>query len=115
MKKEISILLNLIAILTVIALFTECSGIIATKVNFITDNAKLLSSTQKEEIHNLLSNHNRKYLGRIFLKIIPELPQDTSIEQYALKTINERPLTVNERNDRILVFSTVLFNTCILR
>jgi hypothetical protein len=69
----------------------------------LSDEAQLLSREQATEISKLLEAHNAHGPGRIYVVIIKQLPPGVTIEQYALKKINERPRGNNEKADRVLV------------
>jgi uncharacterized protein len=51
----------------------------------------------------LLSTHNQKGPGRIFVVIVEKLPPDKSVEQFARDRINQPPPAAGEKLDRVLL------------
>ncbi|GAK56409.1 hypothetical protein U27_03371 [Candidatus Vecturithrix granuli] len=70
---------------------------------YLTDEANVLSEAQRTELIDRLEAHNSTQVGRIFVLIIPKLPEEKTLEAYAYEKINATPLASGERNDRILI------------
>src|ERR1044071_1019538 len=71
--------------------------------DFLRDDVGLLDTEQRQEIISLLTGHNKKALGRIYLDIIQKLPEGKTIQQYAYDRLNEQGRMANDKADRILV------------
>lgn len=67
------------------------------------DRAGLLTREQRNEIHDILDDHNKKGPGKIFVLTTDELPPNTSIEDYAFAQALERLSAPYEKNDHILL------------
>lgn len=71
--------------------------------DYLRDDARLLNEEQRREILSLLTEHNKKALGRIYLDIIQKVPTGITIEQYAYDRLNQQPRMPNEKADKILL------------
>src|ERR1041384_2306618 len=69
----------------------------------VTDEAAVLTAEQRKDISALLLAHNQKGPGRIFIIIVKQLPRETTMDKFALDTINKPPFKANEKADRILI------------
>jgi len=74
-----------------------------SEASYLCDEVGLLNEEQRQEILSLLTEHNKKSLGRIYLDIIQKLPAGKTIEQYSYDRLNEQPRNTNERTDKILL------------
>ena len=74
-----------------------------SEASYLHDDAGLLNGQQRQEILSLLTKHNEKSLGRIYLDIIQKLPAGKTIQQYAYDRLNEQTRMSNERADKILL------------
>ena len=86
MAKAIQFLIKLILAALVLLFAFSCS----TKVkdepapsSILYDGAALLSSSEQDDILSLLTSHNNKGPGKIHVLTMAELPENTSIENYA--------------------------------
>ncbi|MCP4401462.1 MAG: SUMF1/EgtB/PvdO family nonheme iron enzyme [bacterium] len=83
------------------------SSIKNSPLPYLEDVAGVLTQTQQKELLELLAPRNSTNLGRIFIQIIPKLPEDTTVEAYAHMRINDPPSQRSEPNDRILLVVAV--------
>jgi uncharacterized protein len=67
------------------------------------DEAQLLGREHAAEVSKMLEAHNARGPGWLYVLIIKQLPPGVTIEEYALKKINERSPAKNEKADRVLV------------
>jgi uncharacterized protein len=70
---------------------------------YVLDSTSLLTREQSSEIHSLISNHNRFGFGQIKLIVIQQLPENTSIEDYAHAILQDDLATAERRLDRALL------------
>ena len=103
MKNRQITFVALLILLRASSLLSQSNDTSIADTNFINDEAHLLTMSQRESIQDLLVAHNHTHLGRVCLETIAELPNNVSIDKYALQRINRWPLAVNERVDRILI------------
>ena len=79
---------------------------------YLADDADVLTDAQRDALLQLLrppdnAEHNDTILGRIFVRIIPRLPENATIESCATDMINAAPLGDGEPNDRILLLVAI--------
>lgn len=99
---------NMLLTLVSLVFFSACSHVPPVTTNvaeaqIVNDQAALLNTEQRAELAILISGHNRQGPGIITLLILPELPPDTSIEDYASSKINDEKSSLNEKSNRILL------------
>ncbi len=99
----VSVLWILVLLGIILAGCTPTPPLVAPPMPYLTDEANVLSEAQRTELVERLEAHSRTKVGRIFVRIIPKLPEETTLEAYAYETINAKPLASGERNDRILI------------
>lgn len=68
----------------------------------VLDSANLLTREQSAEINALISNHSRSGFGHIRLIVIQQLPENTSIEDYADVLLRDDLATAEGRVDLVL-------------
>ena len=69
---------------------------------YVTDSASLLSREQTVEIDELLSRHNQIGFAQIRLVVVPRLPPNTTIEDYASALLQENLAAPKARLDSVL-------------
>jgi uncharacterized protein len=100
---------GLITFLSVFLLTCACQttgqkiNITEAEEDYLRDYVGLLNGEQRQEILSLLTEHNNKFLGRIYLDIMQRVSAGKTIEQYTYDRLNEQPRKSNERADKILV------------
>lgn len=102
MKRQLW-LFSITVIMSFAITFAQNSAVNVQKGSYIQDDANLLKQKEIDDINTLLETHNNNFIGRIFVRIISNLPNGKSINVYANDLINERPRLKNERLDRILI------------
>lgn len=75
----------------------------ATQPPLLRDEAMVLSSTESNAIVELLSTHNARGPGRVWVLIVPQLPAGESIESFTRQQINQPRRPASEKNDRVLL------------
>ena len=73
------------------------------EATFLRDDIGLLNREQQQEITGLLTEHNKKFPGRIYLDLLHKLPDGKTIQQYAYDRLNEQPRMPDEKADKILI------------
>jgi len=79
------------------------SAVFAESPTVLVDEAGVLSDKERDEIKKLISAHNEKGPGRVYVVVIDKLPAGTTIEQFASTRINQPPLGAKEKADRVLL------------
>lgn len=70
---------------------------------YVLDSANLFTRKQSSEINALISDHNRFGFGHIRLIVIQQLPENTTIEDYAYAVLRDDLTSAEGRLDRVLL------------
>ena len=92
--------------LVVLLFLLTLVGVLA-ETNEVTDSAGVLKRAEREKLERLVSEHNARGPGRIRISIVEALPENTSVEAYAVKKINEPPAKAGEKLARVLLLVAI--------